>query len=44
MCIRDRAKVVVHDYISVDNLNRKDLVNLREQTFQVINKELKSEN
>ena len=38
------AKVVVHDYISVDNLNRKDLVNLREQTFQVINKELKSEN
>jgi 1-acyl-sn-glycerol-3-phosphate acyltransferase len=38
------AKVVVHDLIPVDNLNRKDLVNLREQTFKVINKELKSEN
>ena len=37
------AKVVVHDYISVDKLNRKDLVDLKEQTFQVINKELKSE-
>tara|TARA_B110001452_G_scaffold4425_1_gene4106 strand:- start:1110 stop:1847 length:738 start_codon:yes stop_codon:yes gene_type:complete len=38
------AKVVVHDYISVDKLNRKDLVNLKEKTFQVINNELKSEN
>ncbi len=38
------AKVVVHDYIPVNKLNRKDLVNLREKTFQVINKELKSEN
>ena len=38
------AKVVVHEYLPVDKLNRRDLVNLRDQTFKVINKELKSEN
>ena len=37
------AKVVVHNPIAIDNLNREDLVNLREQTFNIINKELYSE-
>ena len=34
------AKVVVHNPIAIDNLSRQDLVNLREQTFNIINKEL----
>ena len=37
------AKVVVHNPIAIDNLSRQDLVNLREQTFNIINKELYSE-
>ena len=38
------ANITVHQPIIVDNLTRKDLVNLREQTFNIINKELNSEN
>ena len=38
------ANIIVHQPIIVDNLTRKDLVNLREQTFNIINKELNSEN
>ena len=37
------AKVVVHNPIAIDNLSRQDLVNLREQTFNIINKVLYSE-
>lgn len=39
-----KAKVVVHNPIVVANLNREDLVNLKNQTFQIINKELNCEN
>lgn len=38
------ANIIVHQPISIDNLTRKDLVNLREQTFNIINKELNSGN
>ena len=39
-----KAKVVVHNSIDVANLNREDLVNLKDQIFQIINKELNCEN
>jgi 1-acyl-sn-glycerol-3-phosphate acyltransferase len=39
-----KAKVVVHNSIAVANLNREDLVNLKDQIFQIINKELNCEN
>ena len=38
------ANITVHNPIIVDKLTRKDLVNLREQTYNIINKELNSEN
>ena len=38
------ANITVHQAIKTDNLTRKDLVNLREQTFNIINKELTCEN
>ena len=38
------ANITVHRPLTVDNLSRKDLVNLREETFNIINKELNSEN
>lgn len=38
------AKVIVHDPIPTEGMNKKDLINLRQRTFETINKPLVSNN